>query len=255
MASEWTELLAQPGTDRLSLFNALYKSASIVDLSVLLEKGIPKYYSHPSLIIDPTATHEHDGYANQALLMSEHTGTHVDAPYHMHADMADATIERLQPDAIVGRCTVIDLSRRAWQPGERASLADLQAALDESGGHIEEGDVVLIHFGWMQYWTTSKDWGYYADNQPGFTEDVADYLIANKVKAVGTDTAAVGTPVIQRTAVGPCYFHEKVLRQHIYLIECLHQLHTLPAQCFFVAAPLKIAKGSGSPIRAMAIVF
>lgn len=241
--------------DRLSLLNDLFRSAKIVDLSVLLEKGIPKWPTHPSLVIDATATHEHDGYANQSLYISEHTGTHMDAPFHIHGDLAELTIDRVDPGAVIGSCTVIDLTRRkVWEPGERASLADIQAVLDETGTVVDEGDIVLLHYGWMRYWTTSKDWSFYASNQPGLTEDAADYFIRKQVKAVGTDTAAVGTPVVAGQATGPCYFHERVLWRQIYLIECLRQLDRLPPKCFFMAAPLKIAGGSGSPIRALAVV-
>ncbi|MBD0378858.1 cyclase family protein [Paenibacillus sedimenti] len=246
--------LADLGLDRITILNELIRSSKIVDLSVLLEKGIPKWASHPSLVIDPTATHEHDGYACQSIFLGEHTGTHVDAPFHIHSDLSNCTIEHMDPGSLIGKCTVIDLSRKGWKPGERASLADITAALEETHFEVEEGDIVLIHFGWMRYWTTSNAWSYYANNQPGFTEDVADYFIHKKVKAVGTDTAAVGTPVVNGTIAGPCYFHEKLLRKGIYLMECLNQLEQLPPKCFFMAAPLKISRGTGSPIRALAVI-
>ncbi|WP_199614123.1 cyclase family protein [Paenibacillus alkalitolerans] len=240
--------------DSLTILNNIFRASKIIDLSVLLEKGIPRWPTHPPLAIDAAATHEHDGYANQLISMGEHTGTHADAPFHIHGDLTTLTIENVMPDALIGKCTVIDLSDREWKPGERASLADIQAALRKTETDIDEGDIVLIRFGWMRYWTTSKEWGYYADNQPGFTEDVADYLIDKKARAVGTDTAAVGTPVVEGVIRGTCYFHQKVLRKQIYLIECLDNLQLLPPKCFFMALPLKIANGTGSPIRAVAII-
>lgn len=242
-------------TDRhhlLIALNDIFRSCSIVDLSVRLEKGIPRWPTHPPLIIDAAATHEHDGYANQALFLGEHTGTHMDAPYHIHGDMPEMTIDHIRPDAVIGRCVVADLSHKEWRPGERASLADIQQVLERTQTEIHEGDIVLIHFGWMKHWTTSKNWGYYANNQPGLTEDAAHFLLKKQIKAVGTDTAAVGTPVADGAA-GHCYFHEEVLRKQIYLIECLNNLHLLPAVCFFIALPLKIAGGTGSPIRAIAL--
>ncbi|MBD2870607.1 cyclase family protein [Paenibacillus arenilitoris] len=231
----------------------LVRSSRTVDLSVLLETGIPRWPSHPPLMIGPAATHEHDGYANQLLGISEHTGTHMDAPYHIHGDMPGRTIEHVAPDAVIGRCVVIDLTFREWQPGERATLEQIEAVLARTNTAIREGDIVLIHFGWMRYWTTSREWSRYADNQPGMTEDAADFFISRKVRAVGTDTAAVGTPVKDGMSE-VCYFHKKVLRNEIYLIECLRQLDQLPPVCFFIALPLKIAGGSGSPIRAIALV-
>ncbi|WP_028612532.1 cyclase family protein [Paenibacillus harenae] len=236
----------------IDILHNLVRSSKTVDLSVLLEPGIPRWPSHPPLMIGPAATHEHDGYANQLLTIAEHTGTHIDAPYHVHGDLSGRTIEHEPPDAVIGRCVVVDLTFREWQPGERATMAHIQSVLDGTNTTIQEGDIVLIHFGWMKFWTSSREWSYYADNQPGMTEDAADFFIERKVRAVGTDTAAVGTPVKDGVA-GTCYFHRKVLRS-IYLIECLNRLEQLPPVCFFMAMPLKIAGGSGSPIRAIALV-
>ncbi|NRF95871.1 hypothetical protein HQN89_34225 [Paenibacillus frigoriresistens] len=45
--------------------------------------------------IDATATHEHDGFACQSPFLGEFTGTHVDAPFHIPADLANSTIEHV----------------------------------------------------------------------------------------------------------------------------------------------------------------
>lgn len=58
----------------------------VVDLSPVLERGIPRWPSHPHLVIDKTVTHEHDGFYCQGLSMAEHTGAHVDAPEHSRRD-------------------------------------------------------------------------------------------------------------------------------------------------------------------------
>lgn len=240
--------------ESLQALSALFAGAEMIDLSVLLERGIPRWPSHPHLVIDPTVTHEHDGYYCQSISLAEHTGTHVDAPHHIHADMPERTIEHVPIDALVGPCTVIDLSDREWKPGESATWHDIETYLDQHEAQIEEGDIVLINYGWLQrYWTTGGSWRYYVDNQPGLTKEVADELIRKRVKAVGTDTSAVGTPVANGQSE-PCHFHQRVLREGIYLIETLVQLERLPVKCFFITAPLKIHRGSGSPIRAMAVV-
>lgn len=240
--------------DKLSAITAIFTESKVVDLTALLENGIPRWPSHPHLVIDPTVTHEHDGYYCQSVSMPEHCGTHVDAPYHIHKDMPDRTIEHIKPDSLIRPCTVIDLSYRTWKPGEVATLKDIQAVLDRNGVNIEENDIVLINFGWLQqYWSTTSEWKFYAINQPGLSEDVANYFIQKRVRAVGTDTIAVGTPVIDGQQQR-CFFHERVLRNEIYLMECLINLEKLPAKCFFIAAPLKIYRGSGSPIRALAVV-
>jgi arylformamidase len=244
----------QQSSDSLSELSGLIGQSKVIDLTPLLENGIPRWPTHPPLIINQTVTHEHDGYYCQTVFMPEHCGTHVDAPYHVHADMPEYTIEHVKPESLLGKCTVIDLSDRDWQPGERASRADIETALRRMGTDIEQDDIVLVNFGWLEkYWTASGEWKHYAYNQPGMTEDLAEYFIDKGVRAVGTDTVAVGTPV-KDGAAERCFVHERVLRKSIYLIECLDNLKKLPPKCYFMALPLKLHRGSGSPIRAIALI-
>jgi arylformamidase len=240
--------------EALSALSAIFARSKTVDLTALLENGIPRWPSHPHLVIDPTVTHSHDGYYCQSISLPEHCGTHMDAPYHVHPDMPEKTVEHIRPDALIGSCTVIDLSDRDWQPGERATLDDIMEYLNTNEAKIEQDDIVLINYGWYKkYWTTTSEWKYYVLNQPGLSDEAAQYMIDNRVRAVGTDTTAVGTPVVDGKS-GTCYFHERVLRSEIYLMESLINLELLPVKCFFIATPLKIHKGSGSPIRAVAII-
>lgn len=246
--------LSRTQVEALRQMNTFVSGARVVDLTPLLENGIPRWPTHPPLVINPTVTHAHDGYYCQSIYLAEHCGAHVDAPYHIHEDLPQATIEHIPLSALVGTCTVVDLSHRDWKPGERATLADVMGWCERTGCAIEENDIVLLNFGWLRkYWTASGDWKYYAYNQPGLSEDLADYVLESRVKAFGTDTVAVGTPVVNGVQQR-CFFHERVLRNNIYLMECLENLEELPPKCFFMAAPLKIHRGSGSPIRAIAFV-
>jgi kynurenine formamidase len=55
--------------------------------------------------------------------------------------------------------------------------------------------------------------------------------------------------------LNPGYAHKRYfLPNGLPLIESLASLETLPPRCFFIALPLKIKGGSGSPIRPIAIV-
>jgi arylformamidase len=222
-----------------------------IDLSVTLEAGIPRWPAHPHLVIDQTVTHAHDGYYCQSLSLAEHTGTHVDAPCHVHPDLMDNSIDRADPSALVGRAVVADLAPLGLGAGQSATLAQVQSALAARGLTAGPGDILLIHFGWMRHWTTGPGWKFYATNQPGLAPEVADWILATGLKAVGTDTIAVGTPLAGGVAQ-PCACHERVLRRGIPLVECLANLDQLTRPVLFIAAPLKIRAGSGSPIRALA---
>jgi arylformamidase len=48
--------------------------------------------------------------------------------------------------------------------------------------------------------------------------------------------------------------HYALLGNEVYVVENLKNLDRLPPFCLFVAFPLKIKGGSGSPVRAVALL-
>jgi kynurenine formamidase len=48
--------------------------------------------------------------------------------------------------------------------------------------------------------------------------------------------------------------HRTLLRGQVVIIECLTNLRLLPSDVFFIALPLKIQGGDGSPVRAVAVI-
>jgi kynurenine formamidase len=68
----------------------------------------------------------------------------------------------------------------------------LQAGLKMYNATLREGDVVLIHTGYedlfLQYPAQNAT---YNASEPGINKDAAEWLVSQKVVAVGTDTFAV----------------------------------------------------------------
>ena len=228
-----------------------------VDLTPTIENGMPRWPAHPPVVVHPTVTHEHDGYFNQTIFLGEHSGAHVDAPAHSHPGMR--TIDSFPPDFLIGPAKVVHWEDRDWQPGELATAGELLAWEARTGCELGAGDIVLVSFGWLRkHWRTDAGWRWYAENMPGMGEDVADLLLERGVRAVGSDTIACGAAVIAGRAVAPpphgCWLHAKLLSSEVLLLECLANLDRLPSECLFVALPLLIKNGSGSPVRAAAFI-
>jgi kynurenine formamidase len=78
----------------------------------------------------------------------------------------------------------------------------------------------------------------------------AEYLIAKSIRALGVDTLSPDSPEALRT--NP--IHPVALEKKVLIVENLCNLEQLPDFFLFVALPLKIRAGSGSPIRAIALV-
>jgi kynurenine formamidase len=80
--------------------------------------------------------------------------------------------------------------------------------------------------------------------------DAAQYLISKQVAVIGVDTLSPDPPEALRTRP----IHPAVLEKQVLIIENLCNLDQLPDFFLFLALPLKIREGSGSPIRAVALV-
>ena len=78
----------------------------------------------------------------------------------------------------------------------------------------------------------------------------AEYLAEKSVGALGVDTLSPDPPAA--LAMNP--IHPVVLERQILIVENLTNLEQLPDFFLFLAMPLKIRDGSGSPIRAVAVV-
>lgn len=239
--------------NNLNAISNILANMECIDLSPTIESGMPKWITHPQIIVDPTITHEHDGYYCQTLVLGEHSGAHVDSPAHVFADRMDQTIDTFPPNVIMGQAIVYQLEKFNPQPGQRVTLDQLLQLEEEMQDSASEGDIVLLKYGWQKYWKMEDDWKYYSINEPGLTEEAARHFLDKKVKAVGSDTTACDTPCVNG-AQEYTYGHNLWLPNNILIMEMIHNLDLLPTRCYFMAIPLKIKNGSGSPIRPIAFI-
>jgi kynurenine formamidase len=240
--------------DKIQQLNALFGQMKVVDLAPKLERGIPRWPSHPPLIIDQTMTHEHDGYYCQNISMGEHTGCHMDAPYHSLPQLAEATVDKVPLAQLLAPAILYDFTALNLAPGELLDASHFENYEKEKGVKVGAGHIALINFGWMKkHWRTDAKSQWYALNSPGMTEAATIMLSGREIKAVGTDTIACELAVVDGK-LGGAYGHEKhFLPKGIVIVECVANLEELPLQSYFIAQPLKIAHGSGSPLRPIAL--
>lgn len=222
----------------------------MVDLAPKLERGIPRWPTHPHLTIDKAVTHDHDGYYCQAIMMAEHTGAHVDAPAHMLPDRMDRTIDTFRADHLFAAAVLYDFSDRNLKPGELVTAEMLEAQEKKSGHKVGEGEIAIVNYGWMKrYWRTDAQAQWYVLNAPGMSEDACEFFRARKVRAVATDTVAAETAVVDGVAQANPGHMKSWLPHDILIIEMLTNLEQLSLRSLFLAMPLNIDEGSGSPIR------
>ncbi|UCF92874.1 MAG: cyclase family protein [Desulfobacterales bacterium] len=244
---------ARANQSRIDLLVELMRGFECVDLPPTIETGMPRWPTHPVVVVNPSITHAHDGYYCQTLLMGEHTGSHVDAPAHILPDRMDRTIDTFPPNYLMAPAKVTSLVHRDFKPGELLKTDDLAAWEKEWHLSLDEGEVALLDFGWhRRYWRSDREWAWYALNSPGFDESACEFLANRKLRAIGVDTIACDEAVVDGRSSGTPGHREYFLPNDILVMECLANLEKLNPTCFFVALPLKIKNGSGSPLRAVA---
>ncbi|GHS94930.1 metal-dependent hydrolase [Synergistales bacterium] len=228
------------------------KQMQIVDLSTTLEKGMPRWPTHPPIIIDQTLTHEHDGMYCQTVIFGEHSGSHIDMPSHMADWKMDKTLDAYGPTIAFGPAVKYDVCKFGVKNGERVSFEQIKQLEEEMGDHAGEGEIPVFNFGLQKFWSTDKDWNYYATNQPGLDEETVKLFLERKVRAVGFDSAGGDQPV-DGGKESFAYGHRKYwLPNEIFIVENLMNLDQLPTRFYLMLLPLKIKNGSGSPVRPIA---
>lgn len=195
-------------------------------------------------------------YSAYSLATAEHGGTHIDAPIHFlegGPDVASIPLGRL-----VGPAVVIDITAQAAEDADyRLTVADVEAHEAEHGP-IGRGSLVLLRTGWSVRWPDALS--YLGDDTPGdasqlhfpsYGEAAARLLVEERgAAALGADVAS-----IDYGASTDFIVHRIVAAANAPGLENLTNLDRLPARgATVIALPMKIAGGSGGPLRAIALV-
>ena len=225
--------------------------ARVVDLSQTLEEHMPHYPTHSKFFHNLWGSYWHGGRSlTYQLVMNEHNGTHVDAPAHFISDAqprAHVTIEQVPVSHLVGRG--VHLACRQFEAGDYVTK-DFVTKWEAEHGELRADDIVLFEFGWSRYWGLRPGDQRYVEDWPGVSMDAAEYLVGKAVAALGVDTLSPDPPA----ALAKNPIHPLVLEKQVLIIENLANLDQLPDFFLFLAFPLKLRGGSGSPIRAVAMI-
>lgn len=222
------------------------------DASPLLEESMPTFVAYGPPALRPVLSHAEHGAAANELTIAEHTGTHVDAPFHF--DPEGATIDAVAADRLLLRpYKKLDLTPEDPQPGQLLGRAALEAAAARAGIAIEAGDVAVVEFGWDRHWPgePGAEPGFWGHNEPGLDDEACRFLAEAGVTAVASDTAGCDVPCVGgEIGHGPGH-STWFLPRGILVVEGLRGLAAVEPSGLIVALPLKIAGGSGSPLRVL----
>ena len=195
-------------------------------------------------------------YAAKAFATAEHGGTHLDAPFHFAEGGDDAASIPL--DRLILPGIVIDVSEAAAaDPDYLVTVEDI-AAWEDEHGRVPAGSAVLIRTGWAARWPDAL--AYLGDDTPGETGNLhfpgigeaATRLLVEERRAglLGIDTAS-----IDHGQSTDFIAHQIGAAAGVPNLENVADLSGLPPTGFLLAAlPMKIAGGTGAPVRIVALI-
>lgn len=225
----------------------------IVDLSQMLEPGIPKPVGFP----DPELTlfrSMADGNVinTERITFCPHTGTHIDAPIHFIKD--GESVETMPPDCVLGPAVVVDLRhKRGSVPIERA---DIEAWEKKTGETVKPGDALLLWTDFSRYWKTGPEGDkFVTESWPYVTRSLVDFVMERRVRLVGVESMDLDLVDPFDLTTSEFVGHRNFLSNGVRIVENLANMEQIGAtRCFLIATPLKIKGATGSPLRVLALV-
>lgn len=218
--------------------------SQLIDLTHELANGMPVWPGHPVFEQRSVASFAAGDIAcNHSLHLSEHCGTHFDAPLHFvpggqaidavplqrfFCRLAVIAATDVAPDSEVGTDRLLD-----WESRNRA---------------LRPGDAVMFHFGWDRFWADPAG-ARFLSGWPGLSGALAELLVARGVSVVGGDCMS-----IDRHGSSDFPAHRVLLGAGVLVGENFANLGRLPPLAELIALPLRIVGGSGAPLRAVARV-
>jgi kynurenine formamidase len=226
----------------------------IIDLSQDIYQGMPVYPGHLNTVIWDYHTHEETAkrleggfcYTTNGLIMSDHGPTHVDSISHVNPDPEAPSIDQMPLETFCGPALCLDVSEfpeRSTMNSEVIKSAEKRADIE-----IRQNDIVLFYTGHFDRNYGKPEW---VEAYSGFNEEAAEYLLEEKkIKNWGVDAPSTDTPGDLSYPV-----HMVTRKTGIPHMENLCNLHLVAGKRFtFFGLPLRIRGGSGSPIRAVALL-
>ena len=256
----------------------------IIDLSTPLEHGIPSdppgsipkilYSDHKTTAAGMAASFKGctvddlggNGWAVESIVLSTHSGTHLDAPYHFWPTQNGAfipggekswTIDQIPLEWCIGDGILMDFSDKP--DGYKIMAADLEEYFARVGVMPQAGNIVLLHTNAKSRWGSKE----YLRAGAGMSAEATHWLIDRGVHIVGTDGWSWDVPLpieseefAQNHDPSILWEAHRVGRDKAYChIEKMNNLDQLPVSGFTVIClPISIKNASAGWTRAVAVM-
>jgi len=203
----------------------------VYDITAPLSPSLPVYPGDPAVAITPVAQLQWGDVANVSrLVLSSHTGTHLDAPRHFF--QAGLAIDGIARHRCMGPARVC-----AFPNATTHLTADDLRPLDLAG--IQR---LLFKTPNSALWERTG----FQTNYIALTESAAHLLVDLGVQLVGIDYLSVDAFACQDFPV-----HRILLGAGVLILEGLDLRTVPPGEYELLALPLLLQDGDGAPVRAI----
>jgi len=190
----------------------------------------------------------HFAWGMRTIEMLSHTGAHLDAPSRLLR--GGESPARVDLNDLFGPLRLVDL--RWHNRHTPIQISDLELK------PIAEGEIVILFVGYEP--PSAGDWPKYAP----LSAQAAEYLVAKKVRAVGTDLPAIARFDDVESRMSRGLQPEEIWAEYLPLFQAgipviagLTNLDAISKEpnVAFVGFPISLANGDGAPMRAAALVY
>ncbi|MBP7003311.1 cyclase family protein [Amaricoccus sp.] len=224
---------------------------SVTDLTHELTEDFPTFFGAQQFFMDKKFDAAKDGFNLYELRVSEHTGTHMDAPLHFSAD--GLSVAEIPVANLVTPLCVIDIRAKADADPDAQVTPDDIAAWVAANGPIPDNACVAMLSGWQS--RLGSDGFRNADaggvmHFPGFHIEATEKLL-EETSAAGI---AVDTLSLDFGASPDFATHRAWLPAGRWGIEAIANLDRVPvAGATLVVGAPKHRGGTGGPARILAL--
>ncbi|KAK7098054.1 isatin hydrolase-like [Littorina saxatilis] len=188
--------------------------------------------------------------------MSEHRGTHADAPFHTFRD--GLTNDEIPASRLVGPGVIIDVRSQAeLNPNYMLSVNDIKN-YERVNGRVPAGAIVMMNSGWghrypdpKRVFNTPDPADFPSYRFPGYDPQAVLFLARQRfITALGTDTPSIDIGQSVNFAA-----HVVMGENQIVGLENVANVGDVPPRgSIIVIGLIKLKDGTGGPSRVIAIV-
>jgi len=213
-----------------------------IDLSQPVYDDSPNCPVHPPVKSEILRDHPTHGWRVEVLTLSNHTGSHVDAPLHKIA--GGASLDEMPLQSFAGPARIADLRGIGASSPITVDLlrSKLPAELNDQ--------IVLLATGWGDKRAKTDEWLY---RSPFLDPEAAAWLVQHRVRGVGIDHYSIGgikDPVNPRT-------HTVLLEAGVWIVEELRfppAAFGVPPPFMFMALPVNLKGHTGAFCRPVIVL-